>query len=221
MSRHARVLSPPLRPRLRGWIHGVAAPIAVVVAVLLWRSASPGASRISAAVFGICLVGLYTISAAYHLPRWSAPLRRLLARMDVAMIQVFIAATFTPIAVHALSGPWRTWALVVTWSIAVIGAGIAVSPAKGPRWLNVAAYASFGALAAIPLVKLSPELDPAALVLFGLGGLIYILGGVFYALQRPNLWPDWFGFHEAFHVMVVIASAAHVAAIWRYVLPLA
>ena len=209
------------KPRLRGWIHAVTAPVALVVAILLWRSAAPGPSRASVAVFGIALIGLYTISAAYHLPRWSAPLRRLLSRMDVAMIQLFIAATFTPFAVHALQGTWRTWALVIAWAIAVIGAGIAVSPVKGPRWLTVAAYASFGALAVIPLLRLSPTLDPAALLLVGAGGLIYIVGGIFYARQRPNPWPAWFGFHEAFHVMVVLASATHVAAIWRYVLPLA
>ncbi len=209
------------KPRLRGWIHAATAPVAVVVAILLWRSAAPGPPRASVAVFGIALIGLFTISAAYHLPRWSAPLKRLLSRMDVAMIQLFIAATFTPFAVHVLRGTWRTWALVIAWTIAVIGAGVAVSPAKGPRWLTVAAYASFGALALVPLVRFGPTLGPAALALVGLGGLIYVIGGVFYARQRPNPWPAWFGYHEAFHVMVVLASAAHVTAIWRYVLPLA
>ncbi len=217
----SRGVSEHAKPRLRGWIHAVTAPVAVVVAILLWRSAAPGPSRMSVAVFGIALIGLFTISAAYHLPRWSARLRWLLSRMDVAMIQLFIAATFTPFAVHALRGTWRTWALVIAWSIAVIGAGVAVSPAKGPRWLTVAAYSSFGALALVPLVRFGPTLGPAALALVGLGGLIYVIGGVFYARQRPNPWPAWFGYHEAFHVMVVLASAAHVTAIWRYVLPLA
>ncbi len=216
-----RGVSEHAEPRLRGWIHAATAPVAAVVAILLWRSATPGPPRVSVAVFGISLIGLFTISAAYHLPRWSAPLKRLLSRMDVAMIQLFIAATFTPFAVHALRGTWRTWALIIAWTIAVIGAGVAVSPAKGPRWLTVAAYASFGALVAIPLARLSSTLDPAALLLMGAGGLLYLVGGVFYARQRPNPWPAWFGYHEAFHVMVVLASAAHVAAIWRYVLPLA
>jgi hemolysin III len=136
------------------------------------------------------------------------------------MIQLFIAATFTPVAVHTLSGAWRTWSLTVAWTIAVVGAGVAVSPAKGPRWLTVAAYASFGSLAAIPLLRVVEVLSPAGTALLVAGGLIYIVGGVVYARQGPNPWPGWFGFHEVFHVLVVIAGATHAFAIWRYALPL-
>jgi hemolysin III len=208
-------------PRMRGWVHGAAAPAAAVVAVLLWRDASPGLSRVSAAVFGVALVALYSISALYHVGRWSVRGRRWLGRMDGAMIQLFIAATFTPVAVHALGGVWRTLSLVIAWTIALIGAGVAMSPATPPARLSVAAYVAFGSLAAIPLVRIGRALDPAGLALIAMGGAIYILGGVVYARRRPEPWPAWFGFHEVFHVMVVLAGAAHVIAIWKYVLPLA
>jgi hemolysin III len=217
----AAATSVALPPRLRGWVHGAAAPVAVVVAVLLWRSAAPGWSRASAAVFGVALVALYSISALYHAGRWSVRGRRWLGRMDGAMIQLFIAATFTPVAVHALGGAWRTWSLVVAWTIALIGAGVAMSPATPPARLSVAAYIAFGSLVAIPLVRIGGALDPAGTALIGVGGAIYILGGVVYARRRPEPWPAWFGFHEVFHVLVVVAGAAHVIAIWRYVLPLA
>jgi channel protein (hemolysin III family) len=154
--------SRPARPRLRGWIHTAAAPVAVVVAVELFRAAAPGASRWSVAVFGIALIGLFTTSGLYHVPNWPMRVARQLARADVAMIQLFIAATFTPVAVHTLSGAWRTWSLVVAWVVAVIGAGVAASPLKGPRWLTVAAYASFGALGAIPLMAMADRLPPMA-----------------------------------------------------------
>lgn len=209
------------RPRLRGWIHGAAAPAAVVVAILLWRAASPGLPRLSVAVFGIALVGLYTTSGLYHVPAWPARVARQLARADVAMIQLFIAATFTPVAVHTLTGAWRTWSLVVAWAIAIIGAVVAVSPIKGPRWLSVAAYASFGALGAIPLIRIGGVLPVEGLVLVALGGAIYLSGGIVYALRAPDPWPAWFGFHEIFHVLVVLGGTMHVVAIWRYALPLA
>jgi hemolysin III len=210
-----------LPPRMRGWVHGAAAPVAAVVAVLLWGAASPGPSRVSAAVFGIALVALYSTSALYHIGRWSARGRRWLGRMDGAMIQLFIAATFTPVAVHALGGVWRTASLVIAWTIALIGAGVAMSPATPPARLSVVAYVAFGSLAAIPLIRIGGALDPAGTALIAAGGAVYVLGGLVYARRRPEPWPTWFGFHEVFHVMVVIASAAHVIAIWRYVLPLA
>ncbi len=224
MSLNDRSVAAPsgeLPPRLRGWVHGAAAPVAAVVAVLLWRAASPGLPRVSTAMFGIALVALYSISALYHVGRWSARGRRWLGRMDGAMIQLFIAATFTPVAVHALDGVWRTSSLVIAWTVALIGAGVAMSPATPPARLSVAAYVAFGSLAVIPLLRIGGALHPAGTALIAAGGAIYILGGLVYARRSPEPWPAWFGFHEVFHVLVVIASAAHVVAIWRYVLPLA
>lgn len=209
------------RPRLRGWIHSAAAPVAAIVAVLLFRAASPGLPQASVAVFGIALIGLFTTSGLYHAPSWPARIARRLARADVAMIQLFIAATFTPVAVHTLTGAWRTWSLVVAWTVAIIGAGVAASPLTGPRWLTVAAYASFGALVAIPFLRIGEVLPLPGVLLVVLGGAVYLLGGVVYARRRPDPWPRWFGFHEVFHALVVIGGAAHVTAIWRYALPLA
>lgn len=214
-------VSRPARPRLRGWIHTAAAPVAVIVAVELVRAAAPGASRVSVAVFGVALIGLFTTSGLYHAPNWPVRVARRLARVDVAMIQLFIAATFTPVVVHTLSGAWRTWSLVVAWVVAVIGAGVAASPVKGPRWLSVAAYASFGALGAIPLMAMADGLPLPGLVLVVVGGALYLVGGIVYARRAPDPWPRWFGFHEVFHVLVVAGGAAHVIAIWRYALPLA
>lgn len=208
------------RPRLRGWIHGAAAPAAVVAAVLLWRAAAPGLPRASVTVFGVGLVALYVVSGTYHLPTWPDRVRRWLARVDTAMIQLFIAATFTPFAVHTLGGAWRTWSLVGAWALAITGAAVALSPLRGPRWLSVAAYASFGALAAIPLLRVSHVLSPVGIALVIAGGLTYLVGGVVYARQGPDPWPAWFGFHEVFHVLVVVASGMHAVALWRYALPL-
>lgn len=209
------------RPRLRGWIHGAAVPAAAVTAALLWRAASPGLPRVSIAVFGIGLVALYLVSSVYHVPPWPEQVRRWLGRVDTAMIQLFIAASFTPFAVHALGGAWRTWSLVIAWGIAILGAGVAISPLRGPRWLSVAAYSSFGSLAAIPMIRVSSALSAPGLALIIAGGVLYIVGGVVYARQGPNPAPAWFGFHEVFHVLVVAASGLHVVALWRYALPLA
>jgi hemolysin III len=208
------------RPRLRGWIHAAAAPVAVVVAVMLWRAAAPGISRASVAVFGIALVGLYTTSGLYHIPRWPARVRHWLSRADVAMIQLFIAASFTPIAVHGLGGAWRVWSLAVAWGIGVVGAVIAASPLKGPRWLSVVGYTAFGSLAVVPLFRIVLVMPTAGLMLIGASGAMYVIGGVVYARRRPDPWPNWFGFHEVFHVLVVAAGATHVVALWEYTLPL-
>lgn len=209
------------RPRLRGWIHSAAAPLAAVAAVLLWTAARPGWPRISVAVFGVGLVALFVTSGVYHLPPWPDRIRRWLARADVAMIQLFIAASFTPFAVHTLGGAWRTWSLVVAWTIAIVGAVVAASPLTAPRWLTVAAYAAFGGLAIVPLPRIAQALPVEGIALVLAGAALYLIGGAIYARQHPNPVPGWFGFHEVFHGLVVLAATMHAIAIWRYALPLA
>jgi hemolysin III len=50
-------------------------------------------------------------------------------------------------------------------------------------------------------------------VLLVLGGVLYTIGGVVYGLRRPNPFPSWFGFHEVFHTLTVVAFAAHYAGV--------
>ena len=208
------------KPRFRGWAHAFAAPAALVIAILLWRDAAPGLPRISTGVFGTALVALYAVSGLYHAPTWPVRVRHVLSRIDVAMIQLFIAGSFTPLAVHTLSGAWRTWSLVVAWVLAIGGAAIAASPLRGPRWLSVGAYVAFGSLAVVPLPRIMSSLAPPGIALVLLSAALYLAGAVVYTRRRPDPWPHAFGFHEVFHVMVVVAGATYVVAVRAYMLPL-
>lgn len=209
------------RPRLRGWSHAAATPLTVAAGWLLWRSSGPDPThRLSVLVFAACLTGLFGVSSLYHVPSWSNRVRDMLGRVDVAMIMLFIAGSFTPIGVHALQGPWRTWSLVAAWTIAIIGAAVALSPLCGPRWLTVAGYLAFGWLGAIPLVRVMAAIPWQGAGLLALGGVLYTVGAVIYARRWPDPWPRWFGYHEIFHVFVLAGGAAHYVAVWRYVLPL-
>lgn len=223
-------LSPCARPRalvrpdeipiMRGWLHGLMTPLALVGLGVLWRSASDEAfARASVAVFGASMIALYGTSALYHLPRrWSARARRVLSRCDGAMIQLFIAGTFTPIAFHALHGGWRLYSIVVAWIVALTGATVAASPIRAPRWLGTLGYVAVGWLTVVPFTKIITALPWEGSGLIVLGGVLYTAGAVVYGRRRPDPYPAWFGYHEVFHLFVVAGSAAHYLAIWRYVL---
>lgn len=209
------------RPRLRGWSHAVATPMAIAAGWLLWRSTGPDPThRLSVLVFAVCLVGLFGVSSLYHVPNWDARVRDVLRRFDVAMIVIFMAASFTPIGVHALDGTWRTWSIVAAWAIAIIGAIVAASPLRGPRWLTAAAYVAVGSLGVIPFTRMLSSLPWQGTGLIALGGVFYIIGAVIYARRSPDPWPQWFGYHEIFHLLVLAGGTAHYLAVWRYVLPL-
>lgn len=209
------------RPLLRGWLHAFMAPLAILGTGVLWQAAGDNTGkRVSVVVFGLALTGLYTTSSLYHVGRWSARARYVLSRCDAVMIQLFIAATFTPVAFHALDGSWRTWSLVAAWAVAITGAVIAASPLRAPRWVGTAGYIAVGWLTVVPFTRIMAALPWEGNGLIVLGGLLYTLGAVVYARRWPDPLPAWFGYHEVFHLLVVAASTAHYLAIWRYVLPL-
>jgi hemolysin III len=209
-----------IKPRLRGWLHAAAVPVALLGTFVLWRTAQgAGVPHGPALVFGLCLVGLYATSATYHVPRWSARVRGVLCRCDGVMIQLAIAGTFTPVAFHALSGTWRSVSLVSAWGLAITGAAVAASPVSAPRWAGTIGYVAVGWLSVVPFVRIVQALPWQGSGLIFLGGVLYTAGAVVYATRRPDPFPHWFGFHEVFHVLVVAASTVHYLAIWRYVLP--
>ncbi|MGH8929180.1 MAG: PAQR family membrane homeostasis protein TrhA [Egibacteraceae bacterium] len=218
------------RPRLRGWLHAAMVPLALASAWTLWRTApSEGASRLPVLVFGVCLVGLYATSSLYHVPPWGARVRRILSRCDRAMIQLFIMATFTPIAFHTLSGSWRMWSLLIAWLVGIVGAVLAALPLSASRWIPTLknaspwvpalSYVGVGWLLVVPFTKIIDALPWEGSALIVLGGLLYTIGAFIYAKRWPDPSPRWFGFHEIFHLLVIAGSTAHYVAVWRYVLP--
>ncbi|MGH8910014.1 MAG: PAQR family membrane homeostasis protein TrhA [Egibacteraceae bacterium] len=188
-----------------------------------------GACRLSVSVFGACLVGLYATSSLYHIPPWGARVRRILSCCDRAMIQLFIMATFTPIAFHTLSGPWRTWSLIIAWLVGIVGAILVAAPLhalrwvpaprNASRWVPALGYLAVGWLLVVPFTRIIDALPWEGSALIVLGGLLYTIGALIYAKRWPDPFPRWFGFHEIFHLLVIAGSTAHYVAIWRYVLP--
>ena len=210
---------PDGRPWLRGALHGLALPLAMAGVWMLFQAAPAGmAWRAAVGAFGLTLVGLYAVSSIYHLGPWSARVREMLSRFDGAMILLFIAGSFTPVAFYALDGGWRTWSLVIAWIVASTGAGIAVSPLKAPRWLSTLGFVGVGWLTLVPMGRIIQALPWEGVGLLALGGMLYTLGAIVYAKRWPNPLPTVFGYHEVFHLLVVAASTAHYFAIWRYVI---
>jgi hemolysin III len=174
---------------------------------------------VAALIYGLGLIALFSASALYH--RWPGDPRYKpwLRRLDHSTIFVFIAASYTPIALLVLDGPLRTIVLVSVWAGA--GAGIALSLVwiDAPRWLVAACYLSLGWVAVVALPQLWERAGIAPLVLLAVGGALYTLGAAVYAAKRPNLWPRTFGFHEVFHALVIAAALAHFIAMAGWVVP--
>jgi hemolysin III len=197
------------RPRMRGWLHAATAPLCLVGGVLLVKMAPPGTARLGCLVFAACALVLFTVSATMHRGGWSPRAERVLTRLDHASIFLLIAGTYTPFSLLLLTGPDRVVLLSVAWGGAVLGIGFRVFYATAPRWVYTPVYMALGWAAVFFAGDFVRNSDTPVVLLLALGGLLYTVGGVVYGLQRPNPFPQWFGFHEVFHALTVIAFAAH------------
>jgi hemolysin III len=201
------------KPLLRGWIHAVAAPAALAAVVVLAYRAPTAQATVSASAFAASTVTLFTMSAIYHLGRWSQRVRLVLRSIDHADILLFIAGTYTPVAVVALHGTTRLTILCVVWGTAAVGMVFRVAWTGLPRWVYVPLYVGLGWVALFVLPQLLHEAGSAALALLIAGGVLYTMGGLAYGLRRPDPWPRVFGFHEIFHVCTVVAFVCQYVAV--------
>jgi hemolysin III len=206
-----------LKPRLRGWLHLYAAAVSLATGATLIAVAAPlrGApAGASTAIYGATVTLLFGTSALYHRRDWTPAARRLMKRLDHSMIFVFIAGTYTPIAVLTLRGDTRIAVLIAVWSGALVGVSLQIGWPAAPRWLSAPCYIALGWVAAFVMPDLLHNAGVAAFVLIIIGGAIYTLGAVVYALKRPNPWPGTFGFHEVFHLCTLVAAICHYVAVW-------
>ncbi len=204
----------PGRPRLRGWIHAVAAPAVLAAGIVLTCRAPTVAAAAATGVFAATAAWLFAVSAVYHLGAWSPHAHTVLRRTDHADILFLIAGTYTPLAVLALRGGTRAAILSVVWAGAALSAVFNVAWADAPRWVYVLIYLAVGWTAVFVLPQLLRGAGLTAVLLIVAGGLIYSLGAIAYGLRRPDPWPRWFGFHEVFHACTVAAFACQYVAVW-------
>jgi hemolysin III len=198
---------------LRGWSHFIAFVAAIVGTALLATRVADPASRTLALVYGASLSTLLGISALYHCVTWSVEARRILKPFDHAAIFLLIAGSFTPFS-HVVSGRTARWMLAVAWCAAFLGIARAFLWHGAPKKLVAAQSVVTGWLIASFLPFLARGLDRSTLILLFVGGVLYTVGGVIFAVRRPNPWPRVFGFHEIFHLLVVAAASVHFGAVW-------
>jgi hemolysin III len=215
----ADVLEDDIKPLLRGVTHAYAFWAALGAAIVLTIMVPAGTPRIAAVVYGVGLCGLFAASGTYHRWRWNPRWRPVLRRIDHSTIFVFIAATYTPVALLVMHGTLRWVILAAVWAGAIGGVILSVAWITAPRVLSAACYLALGWVSAFALPQMIQHLDLAPLILLGLGGLLYTVGAVVYATKRPDPWPRIFGFHEVFHALVVAAAVVQFVALAGWVFP--
>lgn len=217
---HNRITLGRMQNPVRGFLHGSAAVMSLVGTVLLVIRARTPAGQVAMVVYGLGLLALYTTSSLYHSIPWQEAWKKRMQRIDHAMIFVLIASTYTPIGMIVFDGWLRIVSLSVAWSIAFLGVSHHLFVRNQRFHLSIAMMVTLGWLGLPLMVPIATRAGVALVGLIAAGGVVYTIGMVIVATNRPRLWPRVFSYHELFHVFVVAASALHFAAILRYVAPL-
>ena len=210
------------KPRLRGVSHEWAFFVSLFLGAGLIVAAKTPRATLAVAIYAVSLSALFGTSALYHRVNWRRPgARRWMRRLDHSMIFLLIAGTYTPFALLVLHGTLATAVLIAVWAGALAGSIVEMIWIEAPKWVTAIIYLSLGWVAVVAFPALWRDLGIAGTLLVAAGGLLYTLGAIVYATQRPDPNPAVFGYHEVFHLLVIAAAAAQFGAVAFFALPAA
>ncbi|MCE1173796.1 MAG: hemolysin III family protein [Propionibacteriales bacterium] len=201
--------------------HLAAACLALVGSGLLITQASVQAEPVkivAVSIYCFTLLALFTFSALHHGIDGSPQLNELLRTFDYISVFLLIPGTMTPLVLVLFLNPYGIALLGASWAIAAAGIVLRSVWQRLPKYVTNTLYITLGWVTVL-LLGAGHSLPVGALILIAAGGLVYSAGFVVFVIEKPNPWPGVFGFHELWHVLVVIAAALHYLAIYWYVLP--
>lgn len=170
-------------------------------------------------VFIVSMICLYSASTIYHTFDISEKVNTILRKIDHAMIFVLIAGSYTPICLIVLPKSIGIPLLAAVWSITVIGTIFKICWINCPHWLSSTMYIGMGWLCVLAFSSIMKNLSYVAFMWLVVGGIIYTVGGIIYALKLPlfkkHQWKN-FGNHELFHVFVMLGSLCHFILVYGY-----
>lgn len=203
-----------LREPVNSLTHWGGAILALVglIALLIVGWSTP-AKIISLAIYGASLIFLFSASATYHMVRVKDKALEIFRKIDHSAIYVLIAGTYTPFCVNAFTGFWKWGMLSIIWSLAMIGIVVKIFYIRAPRWLNAGIYIVMGWLSLATAGQMLAHLPAWVLTWLIIGGVTYTLGAVVYMTKIFNFKPGVFGFHEVWHIFVLLAAMFHFIAV--------
>ena len=211
-----------LREPVNGFTHLAGAILSFIgLLALVIKTALQGHSTIALTaviIFGISMILLYAASATYHLVVSSDKDISFLRRLDHAMIFLLIAGSYTPFCLIALKGVtgWVLFSIIIT--IAIVGISFKLIWFNCPRWLSTSIYVLMGWIAVFLMGPLKIALSTQGLSLLIIGGVFYTIGAVIYATKPNFLKSKYLGFHEIFHIFIMLGTLTHFLCVFKYVI---
>jgi hemolysin III len=209
------------REPVSGFTHmfgAIASLIGMVILIVMSAYNRSTIHIVTFAVFGVSLILLYSASSIYHLVTISEKAINILRKLDHSMIYVLIAGTYTPICLIALKGSLGWGLFIGIWALATLGIILKLFWMEAPRWLYTLFYILMGWISIFVITPLARVIAPTGIAWLFAGGIFYTVGAVIYATKWPRIKSKVFGFHEIFHIFVLMGSFAHYWLMLRYLM---
>ncbi|MGG3562269.1 hemolysin III family protein [Neobacillus rhizosphaerae] len=211
-----------IREPINGLTHlagAVLAFVGLLAMVIKTAITDPSPLAITAVIiFGVSMILLYSASATYHMVMANEKVIAFLRRLDHSMIFVLIAGTYTPFCFISLNGKTGAILFSIISSVAISGVVFKMVWFTCPRWISTALYIAMGWMIVFVFSPLTGSINPMGLVLLILGGIFYTIGGVIYGAKPKFLETKYLGFHEIFHIFILLGSLAHFFSVFLYVI---
>lgn len=201
--------------------HLFGACLALVGAALLIAQAGAKGEPwkvVGLSVYGVSLVALFVSSTLHHGLDRSPRVNEVLRTLDYDSVFLLIAGTVTPLVLVLFRNTYGWTVFGAVWAIAALGIVLRSVWRRLPKYITNTLYIALGWLTVL-LVGADVSLPLGALLLMAAGGLVYSAGFVIFVVERPNPRPGVFGFHEIWHLLVVLAALLHYLLMYFYVLP--
>lgn len=169
-------------------------------------------------IYGLATIFMLASSALYHAFKKEENQANFLRKMDHFAIFCMIAGTYTPLCHIYLEGYLKWGIIIAQWGLVVAGFFLKVFYIKAPRVFTTVIYLLMGWMVIIPIKQLLSVIPAVSMTLLFLGGLAYSAGAVIYMLKKPNPVPNFFGFHEIFHLFILLGVFLHFPVVYLAVI---
>ncbi len=167
---------------------------------------------VSAGLFCLSMITLYTASSLYHLAK-DERLKRRLKVFDHSAIFVLIAGSYSPFTLAGIGGAWG-WSLFgVVWGLALVGIAFKLFFTGRFKLVSTLLYVAMGWLIVIAVKPMTNRLSPQTIIWLVVGGLAYTVGTIFYLSKKLA-----FG-HAIWHLLVALGTAGHAVALYFLAYP--
>ncbi|KQL35788.1 MULTISPECIES: hemolysin III family protein [Bacillaceae] len=169
-------------------------------------------------IFGVSMILLYSSSATYHMVIAKDSIIQFLRRLDHSMIYLLIAGTYAPFCLITLKGTTGYILFIIISIIAICGILFKMVWFNCPRWISTALYIGMGWIIIFLASPLSEKIGTQGIFYLIIGGVLYTIGGIIYGLKPKIAFIKKLGFHEIFHIFILLGTLCHFICVFSYVI---